>query len=81
MTASFINIGMLMGKYYAEEVSEGFQLTDMQLYDLKLASEYLNDTMQTFLKEIHNRLPQLTNYRVEDFGKGVFVSFENRYDR
>jgi hypothetical protein len=46
-----------MGKYYAEEVSEGFQLTEMQLYDLKLASEYLNETMQTFLKEIHNRLP------------------------
>ncbi len=49
MTASFKNFGMLMGKYYADEVSKEFPLTNKQLYDLKLASDYLNDTMQTFL--------------------------------
>jgi hypothetical protein len=57
MTVSFKNFCMLMGKYYAEEVSKEHPLTDKQLNDLKLASEYLNDTMQIFLSEIYKRLP------------------------
>ena len=57
MTASFKNFGILMGKYYAEDLSKELPLTNKQLYDLKLASDYLNDTMQIFLKDIYNKLP------------------------
>ncbi len=42
-----------MGKYYSEDLSSKDPLTNRELYDLKLASEFLNTRMQSMLKEIH----------------------------
>jgi hypothetical protein len=49
MTVSYRNFGTLMGKYYVEDLSKENPLTDRELYDLKLASEFLNTRMQHML--------------------------------
>jgi hypothetical protein len=49
MTVSFKNFGTLMGKYYTEDLSSKNPLTNRELYDLKLASDFLNARMQYML--------------------------------
>jgi hypothetical protein len=70
--ASLSNLGMLMGKRYSDDVDSAHPLTNRQLFELKQHSDHYSAKMQTLLEEVHNRLPRLTTYAVEDWGQRNF---------
>ena len=67
MTASYQNLLKLIGMYYAQSVSQSNPITDAQLFDIKVTSDFINSKLKKMFKLVQRKITIFTRYEVIDW--------------